>query len=373
MPYMSWVGRLDTNIRAVLLAFGLLLIGLLFRQLATMLVAILITVLVSIPLSACATFLQRRFGIPRAVGALIGLLAGVTIFAGTLALVVPPFVQDFKVFVDAVPAIADTLQTKLHGITGSSGAAGTDLQDYLQRYVDNPAQLVGPLASIGISAAGVLGGFVLIVLTAFYVAVNPEPLLEGAYALLPPRRREWARGVAERLRVAWIGWMQGVLIDMLITGVLLYIGLTLIGLDFAVIFAVISALLVLIPYFGAIAGAIPPTLYALSFSPEKAALALGIYILIQQIESNVTIPLVMAQRVKLHPAVVAIGVVVVGQLFGFIGLFVAVPILSLIVITIDELWVRPMEAAPETGVDPAAVEGGEREPDQEKEAAGVGG
>ena len=58
-----------------------------------------------------------------------------------------------------------------------------------------------------------------------------------------------------------------------------------------------------------------------------------------------TIPVVMAQRVKLHPAVVAIGVVVVGQLFGFVGLFVAVPILSLVVIAVEEFWVKPVEQA----------------------------
>ena len=67
--------------------------------------------------------------------------------------------------------------------------------------------------------------------------------------------------------------------------------------------------------------------------------------LVQQIESNVTIPVVMAQRVRMHPAVIAIGVVVVGQLFGFIGLFVAVPILSLLVISVEEFWVKPVEAA----------------------------
>ena len=65
--------------------------------------------------------------------------------------------------------------------------------------------------------------------------------------------------------------------------------------------------------------------------------------LVQQIEGNVIIPLVMAQRVKLHPALIAIGVVVVGQLFGFIGLFVAVPIISAAVILTDELWVKPNE------------------------------
>ncbi|HYP48674.1 MAG TPA: AI-2E family transporter, partial [Thermoleophilaceae bacterium] len=131
----------------------------------------------------------------------------------------------------------------------------------------------------------------------------------------------------------------------LVTGVLLYIALQIVGLDFAIFFAVLSALLVVVPYFGAIAGAIPPTLFALTDSPGKALLVLGVYVLVQQLESNVTIPVVMAHRVRLHPAMIAIGVVLVGQLFGFIGLFVAVPILSLIVIVVDEFWVKAIEGA----------------------------
>jgi predicted PurR-regulated permease PerM len=137
--------------------------------------------------------------------------------------------------------------------------------------------------------------------------------------------------------------MEGVAIDMLVTGVFTYIGLTIVGLDFAIFFAVLSSLLVVVPYFGAIAGAIPPTLFALTDSPGKALLVLGAYVLVQQLESNVTIPIIMAQRVRLHPAVIAIGVVVVGQLFGFVGLFVAVPILSLIIIAVEEFWVKPVE------------------------------
>lgn len=98
-----------------------------------------------------------------------------------------------------------------------------------------------------------------------------------------------------------------------------------------------------VPYFGAIAGAIPPVLFALTDSPGKALLTLAVYTLVQQLESNVTIPIVMSQRTRLHPALIAIGVVVVGQLFGFVGLFVAVPILSLIVIAVEEFWVKPVE------------------------------
>ena len=191
--------------------------------------------------------------------------------------------------------------------------------------------------------AGILGALLLILITAYYMAVRPAPLLNGLVSVVPPARREHARHVMRRLREAWIGWMEGVGVDMLVTGLLLYIGLSLVGLDFAVFFAVLSALLVVVPYFGAIVGAIPPVLFALTDSPGKALVVLAVYVLVQQIESNVTIPLVMSQTVRLHPAVIAIGVVVVGQLFGFVGLFVAVPILSLIVIGVDELWVKPLE------------------------------
>jgi predicted PurR-regulated permease PerM len=106
---------------------------------------------------------------------------------------------------------------------------------------------------------------------------------------------------------------------------------------------VLTALLSVVPYFGAIASGIPPVLFALTDSPGKALLVMAVYVLVQQFEGNVTIPLVMSRTVKLHPAVIAFGVVVVGQLFGFVGLIVAVPILSLIVVLVEEIWVRPME------------------------------
>jgi len=66
-------------------------------------------------------------------------------------------------------------------------------------------------------------------------------------------------------------------------------------------------------------------------------------VLVQQVEGNIIVPLVMSQTVRIHPAMIAIGVVVVGQLFGVAGLFVAVPILSLIVISVEEFWVKQIE------------------------------
>jgi predicted PurR-regulated permease PerM len=329
--------------RTVLLAAGLLLFGLLFRQLVTLLLAILVTIIIAIPLSSAAQRLER-FRIPRPAGALIALLGGIGTLALIIYLLIPPFVDQTHQFVDSVPSIVKDLEKVYADVTGqNAGEVGDKVQHFFERYTNHPDRLIGPLTSIGLNVAGVLGALVLILITSFYMAIRPDPLVDGLVRLAPPPRREHIRVVLARIRQSWIGWMEGVVIDMFVTFVMLYVALTIVGLDFAIFFAVLSALLVVVPYFGAIAGAIPPVLFALTDSPGKAIIVLIAYLLVQQLESNVTIPIIMAQRVRLHPAVIAIGVVVVGQLFGFIGLFVAVPILSLIIITVEEFWVKPIE------------------------------
>ena len=329
--------------RAVLLAAALLLFGLLFRQLVTLLLAILVTVIVAIPLAAAARRLER-FGIPRSVGALLALLGGIGVLALSIYLLIPPFVDQTDRFVEDVPSIVHDLEKVYADVTGqSAGEVGDKVQNFAERYTEHPNRLIGPLASIGLNVAGVLGALVLILITSYYMAIRPEPLIDGIKRLVPPDHRPQAERIMQRLRTSWVGWMQGVAVDMFVSGVLLYIGLTLIGLDFAIFFAVLTALFSVIPYFGAIASGIPPVLFALTDSPGKAVLVIVVYVAVQQIEGNLTIPLVMSRVVKLHPALIAGGVVVVGQLFGFVGLIVAVPILSMIVILVEELWVDPME------------------------------
>jgi predicted PurR-regulated permease PerM len=329
--------------RAVLLAAGLLLFGLLFRQLVTLLLAILITIIFAIPLAAAATRFERR-RVPRPLGALAALLSGITVLALVVYLLIPPFVDQSEEFADDVPRIVVDLEELYADVTGENpGEVGDRVQEFVERWTENPQDLIGPITEIGLNVAGILAALLLILITAYYMAIRPEPLVDGLISLFPPRRRDHVRHVLDRLRESWIGWMEGVAIDMLVTFVLLFLGLTIIGLDFAIFFAVLSALLVVVPYFGAIAGAIPPVLFALTDSPGKALVVLVVYVLVQQLESNVTIPVIMAQRTRLHPAMIAIGVVVVGQLFGFVGLFVAVPILSLLVIGVEEFWVKPIE------------------------------
>lgn len=331
-------------VRAVLLAALLLLLGLLFRELVTLLVALLITVLVSIPLAAAATKLEAR-GVPRPAGAFLGLVAMIGSLAAIVAAILPSFVDQADQFIDDVPGIVDDLEREVGNITGAEPEeVGDQVEEYVLDLGDRPERLIDPLADIGLGIAGVLAAAVFGLIIAYYIAVRPEPLVRGALALVAPPRREWARGVGDRIREAWIGWMKGVAFDMVINGLMIYLGLMLVGLDFALVFGVLAGLLTVVPYFGPIAASIPPILFALTDSVEMAILVAVVYLVVQQIEGNLTIPLVMSQTVQLHPALIAIGVLVVGQLFGIIGLFVAVPILSLIVILVDELWVKPRDA-----------------------------
>jgi predicted PurR-regulated permease PerM len=342
--------RAPVAYKAVVLAAVLLVLGLLFRQLATLVLAVLMTVIIAIPLSAGATWLERR-GVPRPLGAAATLLSALAVIAGILALIIPVFIDQANAFVDDVPTIVHDLEQTIGDITGDRPSeVGDSIQEFLQRYTDKPERLIGPITSIGFSVAGVFGALIVILITAYFMAVRPQPLVDGLLRLVPPSRRRHALHVMERLRSAWIGWMKGVVVDMFVSGTLLYIGLRLVGLDFAILFAVITALLVVVPYFGAIVGAIPPVLFALTDSPGKALAVLIVYVLVQQIESNMIVPLVMSRTTRLHPALIAIGVVMVGNLFGIVGLFVAVPIISAVVILTEEIYVREIEAAHENRI-----------------------
>jgi predicted PurR-regulated permease PerM len=337
--------KIDAGViyRAVLLAFALVAGALIFEALATLVLAVLIVIVLALPVSAFATLLQRH-GVPRAVGATLGLLIGLAALGGLVAAIVPVFSHEINKFADSLPGIVDSLRHKLGSLTGTSPSrVGHQLQHFVDGYTQHPSKLLGPLASVGASIVAGLAAVVVILLTALYTAIHPEPLVNGLVRIVPPVHRERAWRIMTRLRVDYLAWLRGLVIGMVVLGVLTYLGLRLVDLPFAAFFAVFTAVAMIIPYFGALASSIPPILFALTFSTGKAIAVAAIYIVAHQLEGNVIQPLVVARTVKLHPAVVAVGVVAVDTLFGFIGLIVAVPILVTVKILIDELWVKPVE------------------------------
>jgi predicted PurR-regulated permease PerM len=332
-----------TLYRAVLLAFGLAVAGLIFKQIITLVLAVLIVVIIALPLSAFASALQR-LGIPRGVGASLGLLLGLAALGGLIALIVPVFSHEINAFANSLPAIVDALRRRLGQLTGTSPShVGRQIQHFVNTYTQHPSKLLGPLTSAGASFVAAVAAIIVVLLTALYTAISPEPLAEGFVRITPPAKRPRAEHILSRLRTAYLGWLRGLVIGMLVLGGVTYLGLRLVGLNFALFFAIFTAIAMIIPYFGALISSIPPIVYALTISPGKAIVVTVIYVVAHQVESNIIQPLVVARTVELHPAVVAVGVVAVDRLFGFVGLIVAVPILATVRILIDELWIKPVE------------------------------
>jgi predicted PurR-regulated permease PerM len=346
--------------RAILLAFGLVVVILIFPTLASLILAVLIMIIIAIPLAAFADFLQR-WHVPRFVGALLGLLIALGALGGLIALITPVFSHEVNRFVAQLPMISHDFLHRIARLTGTSAAhVSHQISHFVDNYKNHPSKLLGPIASVGTTAAGVALLIVVILLTALYTAIHPQPLVSGIIRLFPPRRRPHTRYALARLRGAYLGWLVGLIVGMVILGGLTYLGLLLVGLNFAAFFAVFTAVAMIIPYFGALLSSIVPILYALTFSTGKAVLVAIVYVVAHQVESNLIQPLVVARAVKLHPAVVAIGVIAVDRLFGFVGLIVAVPVIVTFKILIEELWVNRIAPTTTRGPEAPAEDGADQ-------------
>ncbi len=331
--------------RAVALAAALTLLALVVQQLITLLLALALTVIIALPLSYAAGLAQRHH-VPRVFGALAGLLVILGVIALLGYFIIPSFVSQVKDFANTLPHTIDRTERYIHGVTGvKKQTLSNEVTHFVQGYTHNPQKLIAPLESVGLSVVGILAGLVVVMITALYIAINPRPLTEGMLSLLPLERRDIGRRVMSRIATSWRGWLEAIAIDMLVLGGLLYLGMRIISLPFALGFAVFSALLTVIPNYGSIISAVPPILLGLSISPGKALLVLAVYVIVNQIEGNLILPLVMSRTVNLHPAVVAIGVLVMAQLFGLIGVIISIPLISLFVILVEELWITPQEEA----------------------------
>jgi predicted PurR-regulated permease PerM len=331
--------------RAVLLALGLLAAGLLFEALVQIVMLVTIAIVIAVPLAASANWLAR-WHIPRAVGAVASLLVGAAVTAALLAFVVPTFVSQVNDFLTQLPTTVSHLEHTVNHVLGlRRGTTTRAVTQFVHRYTDHPAVLLGPLATIGVSVATIVGAIVVLLISALYMAISPAPLVNGLVRLFPGPRQPDVRRTLERIRVAWLAWLRGVALDMLVLGGLLFIGMQIVGLQFAAGFAIFSALMTVIPNYGSVISAVPPIVYGLTSSFHEGVLVAVVYVIVNQVEGNVALPLIMGRSVSLHPAVIAIGVLVAGSLFGIVGLLISVPLISLTLILADELWVKPHGSA----------------------------
>jgi predicted PurR-regulated permease PerM len=331
--------------RAVFLAAVLVVAGLVIQALLTLLLALVVAIILALPLAAAADRAQRA-GLPRVLGAVAALALIAGVLSGLGLALVPAFIDQAREFAARLPSILHGLERALSGLgIHHTGSLSAQLRRAIDGAIAHPSRLGGPLSTAGTTLLAIVVGLVVIAVVAVTLAVRPEPVLGFLMRLVPAAERPRLEDILSRIRSAWLGWMTAVAIDMVVLGGLLWVGMALIGLPFAVGFATFSALMTIIPNYGSVISAVPPILAGLSHSPSQAALVLVVYLIVNQIEGNLILPLIMARTVDMHPAVVAIGLLVVAALFGIIGVFIAIPLLSVLFILVQALWIEPQERA----------------------------
>ena len=192
------------------------------------------------------------------------------------------------------------------------------------------------------STIAVFAGLFLIIVLSIYVGADPGSYRLGLMALFPPEARPRAGIVLSRVATVLRKWLVTQMIAMLVIGVVTTIALFMLRVKAAVALGVIAGILEFVPTIGPILSAVPGVAMGFVDSPQKA-LSVGLaYLVIQQVEGHLLIPILMKEGMDLPPALTIVTQAVMALLFGFIGLMVAVPLLAAIIVPIKLLYMESM-------------------------------
>lgn len=185
------------------------------------------------------------------------------------------------------------------------------------------------------------GALILVSLVVMlFVAFDPNVYRRGVLWLVPRRHESIAGETMERLTVALRWWMVGRLGSMIAVGVMTSLGMWMIGMPAPMALGALAGLLSFVPNIGPVVAAIPGLLLALGTGPLMAVWALGVYIVAQLIESNVITPLVDQYAVSVPPGVLIVTQFVFATLAGIWGMIVATPLLVVIIVLVQKLYIR---------------------------------
>ncbi|MGB5899415.1 MAG: AI-2E family transporter, partial [Geitlerinemataceae cyanobacterium] len=179
----------------------------------------------------------------------------------------------------------------------------------------------------------------VIVLTIMFLA-TPNSYRKAFIQIIPASSRPQIHNILNKCEKSLLSWIFGILFNMSIILILSWVGLLFLKVQFPFINAIIAGLLTFIPNIGPVLSVIPPVALALIDAPWKASFVIGLYVLIQQVESNILTPIVMKERLSLLPAATLLSQVIFGVFFGFLGLFLALPIVVILQVIIQETWVK---------------------------------
>jgi predicted PurR-regulated permease PerM len=321
-------------------------------------------VLLGIVLSAGVDRLQR-FRIPRGLGAVLIVLVALGALTGLGLLIAPQISGQLKEMREQLPQAIERverwIQQRGGGVaeiiraipdtTGqqadTAGVEGKERQGGQAPAMDIRRGLTQQLAGAGrhffsvfSSTVSVLGGLIVLLFVAIFVAADPGLYHRGLMHLFPHRARRKAGEVLSATATTLRRWLVMQMIGMVAIGSVTTAVLLLLDVKAAIALGIIAGLLEFIPYMGPILSAIPAIAMALVDGPEKAVSVALAYTAIQQLEGMVLQPLLMKEGLQLPPVITILGQALFALVFGFLGVLLAVPILATVMVPVKMLYVR---------------------------------
>ena len=316
---------------AVLFAVGLLVAYELLPDLELVAIAALVALALRSVVHAV-----KRLGAPPWVAAIVtaGLIGALGAFLWLV--VVPGFVQQAQSLISNMPGYLDTLADLSSQLSSSTGFV-PDISQDVEQLGNLVSSEVSSLPHLLSSLTDVTFRLIIIVVLAVYMAFDPGSLISGTLRLVPDKWREDVNDLIQRLEERLRGWIVGTLVAVFIVGGGAALGLWIIGVPLALPLGILAGLLEIVPYFGPFAGALLPTLVALTVSPVTALLVVGLFVLLHLLDANLIQPQIMARYVRLHPVAVIVSFLFLSDLLGVAGAVLAIPVATFLAILADKI------------------------------------
>jgi len=317
---------------------------LLLSLLAPVLMPFLLAAGLAYILQPMVAWLHARH-IPRWLGAGVAIFLLTLILAAVFLLIVPVITKQVPLLKEQVPLLLDRINESLLPL---ALRAGIDLQidvdqvrGWLRKLIaENESDLIGGVLSslrIGGSAlAAVFGNLVLAPIVAYYLLLDWARLIERTKGLIPPRWRPQVQSFLNDTHAVLGQYLRGQVVVMALLAIFYTVGLALVGLKLALPIGVFTGLAVFVPYLGFGLGMLMGVLAAvLQFqSMLGVALVALVFVVGQVVESMYVTPRLLGDRIGLHPIGVIFALMAFGQLFGFVGVLIALPASAVLLVAI---------------------------------------
>lgn len=338
-------------IRTVLLVIFLVALAYFFPYLPIFLIMVLVAGLIATSLHDWASLLEK-LRVPRKWGVVITLLASVSVFVSVGFVLSAPFYAQLEEFLASLPEDLQSsrpfLKELLSGPLSRTPLIGVDFFSVMADWFSENAAifdlnlpaLFPPVGTLVWQLVSALIIVMVVIATGVYLAMTPVSLLNAFIRLFGKDNQARAIKVLKDLYEGLHTWPVATLLSMTAVGAMMSLSYWVIGLPSALLLGVVAGLLEVIPYFGAVIAAIPAIITAVAVSPTLVFLTLLTIITVQTINRNIIIPSIMSKVIHVHPAVVAVSVIPIYWVFGFLGVFLVVPICVVIKVLVQDLWIE---------------------------------